>query len=119
MELHTTILRTDEFGDQVECDATVHFTAECTSPGYAATYMQPGDGPEFECTFESAELETRYCPVPGKLTEAELGTLRTWFQANTDKVWQAANDNFDDGPDPDEARDRAWDERGWRGLEAS
>jgi hypothetical protein len=133
MELHTTILRTDEFGDEVELDVAIQVAATCISRGYRVTRTDPGDGPEYECVFEGAELDVK--PLPhsdtlgvrqpnekltgiAPLTEAELGTLRTWFDANTDKVWQAANDNFDDGPDPDEARDRAWDERGWRGLEA-
>jgi hypothetical protein len=119
MELYTTILRTDEFGDEVELDVAIQVAATCISRGYRATRTDPGDGPEYECVFEGAELDVKPLTGIAPLTEAELGTLRTWFDANTDKVWQAANDNFDDGPDPDEARDRAWDERGWRGLEAS
>jgi hypothetical protein len=97
LTLGTTILRTDADGDTVECDVAVHFTADCTSPGYPATRTDPGEGPEHECQFDGAELDG----VPGKLTDAEpdkltdaeLGTLRTWFEANHDKAHEAANDN--------------------------
>jgi hypothetical protein len=115
LELYTTITRIDADGDPVECDATVSFTAECISPGYPATYTQPGEGPEYEVTFEDAELETRFCPVPGKLTEAELATLRGWFLANLERAREAARDDGADGFDDE--RDHAND-NGWRGLEA-
>lgn len=111
LELYTTITRIDADGDPVECDATVYFSAKCTSPGYAPSWDDPvGAGAEYECTFDSAEIETRFCPVPGKLTDAELETLRTWFLANDSSAHEAANDNFADDP--------GFDNRGFRGLEA-
>lgn len=117
LELYTTITRADADGDAVEYDATVRFTVESYTPGYSATRTDPGEAAEFECAFEGAELDDK-----AALTDAELATLRTWFAANTDRVWQVANDNYDAGPDPDDARDRASDDRmndhGWRGLEA-
>jgi hypothetical protein len=112
LELYTTVMRTDADGDAVECPATVRFSIESYIPGYPATRTQPGEAAEFECAFEDAELDGK-----DTLTDAELATLRTWFAANTDRVWQVANDNYDAGPDPDDARDRANDE-GWRGLAA-
>lgn len=112
--LCTTIVR-----DGLEQDVTVHFSAECTLAASRACRDDPGYPAEYETRFESAELD---CAEPGdKLTDAELATLRTWFQSNWDKAADAAdaaNDNFTDGPDPDAARDRKFDDRGWRGLEA-
>jgi hypothetical protein len=114
--LCTTIVR-----DGLEQDVTVHFSAECLSPGYAATWDDPGYPAEYETKFESAELDQPEI-AGGTLTDAELATLRTWFVTNWDKAADAAaaaNDNFADGPDPDVARDRKFDDRDfWRGLEA-
>jgi hypothetical protein len=93
VELYTTILRTDADGDEVEHDVAIHFAATCTSRGYRATRTDPGDGPEYECVFEDAELDVKPRTTIAPLTADELATLRTWFTANTDKVWQAANDD--------------------------
>jgi hypothetical protein len=112
LELYTTIIRTDADGHEVECPATVRFSIESYTPGYPATWTQPGEAAEFECAFEDAGLDGK-----GALIDAELATLRSWFAANTDRVWHVANDNRDDGPDPDDARDRANGD-GWRGLAA-
>jgi hypothetical protein len=114
LELFTTITRTDADGDQVECDATVYFTAECTNPGCAPSWDDPvGAGAEYAIAFERAELETRFCPVPGTLSESELATLRAWFVANHERACEAANDRNDFGE-----REPAND-NGWRGLEAT
>jgi hypothetical protein len=107
--LYTTIVRIDEDGDPIECDAVVHFTVESFTPGYPATRTDPAEGPEIEVAFESAELDGH----PGKLTDAELSTLRTWFDAHHEQAWDCANDNYEPGPDPDDARDRGWDR--WMG----
>lgn len=94
--LCTTITRIDADGDPVECDATIHFTAECTNPGCPPSWDDPvGAGAEYAITFESAELETRFCPVPGALTDAELATLRAWFAANHEKACEAADGCFE------------------------
>lgn len=87
MELYTTILR-----DGLARDVTIEFAAECVSPGYPATHKQPGDGPEYDITFQRAELD---CPEPDDhgLTDAEMEAMRAWFVANDDKAWTAANDN--------------------------
>jgi hypothetical protein len=115
LELTTTITRIDADGEEVECDATVYFTAECTAPGYSASCTDPGAPAEYECTFDDAEIETRFCDVPGRLTQAELATLRSWFAANHEQACEAARDA--DGFDGE--RDHANDnDRGWRGLEA-
>jgi hypothetical protein len=112
MHIFTTILLPDEFGDPVEHDVKVTFRAECVSPGYAATRTDPGEGPELECHFEDAELDSK----TGKLTAAEFHTVKTYFAANPDKAIEAANDNFEPyTPDPDDAR---FDYRGRRGLAA-
>lgn len=127
LELFTTVTRTDAAGDPVEYEAIVHFSATTTSPGCPACYYQnngdpgwPAEGPEYEFTFESAELDPNYKGQP-PLTDAELATLRTWFVTHDDEARESANDNEPAGPDPDAARDRGLDDRmtgGWRGLEA-
>lgn len=72
-------------------DVTVHFSATCVNPGYAATRTDPGEGPEFECLFEDAEFDGG---EPGDhLTPAELATLRTWFATKGDAASEVANDN--------------------------
>lgn len=115
--LYTTVIRTDPDGDTVECEAAIHFTVDSYTPGYAATWTRPGEGAEIECSFDRAELVG--LPVAAPLTDAELATLRAWFEANHDQAYEAANDNHDNRPDPDDARERAVaDAAGWRGLEA-
>lgn len=109
-DLYTTILRTDADGDEVECDVTVSFSADCTNPGCASSRDDPGADAEYDITFEDAELETRFCPVPGALTEAEMATLRTWFAANHQRACEAVDDR---GYERESANDN-----GWRGLEA-
>jgi hypothetical protein len=110
LELYTTVIRTDADGDEVECNTTITFTAECTRPGCAPSWDDPvGAGAEYAITFEGAQLETRFCPAPGALTDAEMATLRVWFAANHDKACEAAEGRFE--------RDYAND-NGWRGLEA-
>lgn len=128
MELYTTILRTDADGDLVEYEAIVHFSATMTSPGCRAQIYGdpdncwPAEDPEYDLAFESAELDPTY-KGEAPLTDAELATLRAWFVTAGDKAFECANDNHrDDGPDPDDARDRDYDDlmddNGWRGLEA-
>lgn len=113
LTLCTTILR-----DGLAHDVTIEFSAECTLPASRACWDDPGYAAEYQITFESAELVS---PEPDDhgLTPAEMDTLRTWLVVNDEQAHEAANDNHDSGPDPDDARDRALDdERYWRGLEA-
>jgi hypothetical protein len=91
MHIWTTIERTDEDGDPVEHEVKVEFTAYCTCPASKACWDDPGWDAEYECSFESAEFDRE--PEGGKLTDAELATLRTWFVHNHDKASDAANDN--------------------------
>jgi hypothetical protein len=93
--LCTTLVRQDNAGDPVEIDAIVYFEARMTSPGYRATYMQPGEGPEYECTFNSADLDGIPHDAPGPLTVLETATLRTWFDTQGRAATECANDNFD------------------------
>lgn len=106
LTLCTTILR-----DGLARDVTIHFEAECTSPGCAPSWDDPvGADAEYAITFERAEL---VCPEPDDhgLTEAEMDTARKWLVANWEQASEeAANDNYDNGP--------GFDDRGFRGLEA-
>lgn len=91
--LCTTITRIDADGVAVEYDATITFTVESYTPGYAATRTHPAEAAEIECAFESAELLAP--DEDGPLTEAEMMTLRVWFSNNHDKACEAAEGCFD------------------------
>jgi hypothetical protein len=95
--LCTTLIRQDNGGEPVECDAIVYFEARMTSPGYRATWTDPAAGPEYECTFSSADLDGIPSDAPGPLTATETQTLRTWFDAQEHAAWECANDNYDRG----------------------
>lgn len=87
LTLCTTILR-----DGVLCDVTVAFTAECVLAATRACWDDPGFPAEYVSSFVGAELD---CPesADDRLTDAELETLRGWFEGNWDKASEAANDN--------------------------
>lgn len=78
--------------DGLAQDVTVQFSAEMTNPGYPASRDEPGEGPEYRCEFESAELDFPDV-AGGPLTEEEMEALYAKFLASEDKVYQAANDN--------------------------
>lgn len=111
LTLCTTIMR-----DGLAHDVTIEFSAQCVSPGYPATYMQPGEGPEYEITFEGAEL---VCPEADDhgLTDAEMDTLRARLLSSHEKAREAAIDDRGEALGWDDERDHAND-NGWRGLKA-
>lgn len=99
--LTTTIVRQDNDGDPVECDAIVYFDAVMTSPyrpeqgpSYASG-GQPAEGPEYDLTFSEAALDGEPSDAPGPLTVIETAQLRTWFDAHEREAFECANDNFD------------------------
>ena len=105
LSLGTTITRTDSEGDAVECDAVITFTVESYTPGCPAVRYQPNgdpgwpaEGAEYEFAFDGAELESEPDEAPGPLTDAELLTLRAWFQNHHAEACEAANDNYGDRP---------------------
>ncbi len=117
LRLGTTITRTDADGDAVECEAVISFTVESYSPGCPAVMYQasgdpgwPAEAVDYEFRFDGAELECEPDEAPGPLTDAELLTLRSWFASHHAEACEAANDNFAFGPDPDAARDWAFDD---------
>jgi hypothetical protein len=122
LELYTTVIRIDADGDLVEYEAIARFTATMTSPGCRAQiYGDPDDcwpaeSAEYELAFESAGLDPTY-KGQHPLTDAEMATLRAWFVTAGDEAFDCANDNEPDGPDPDDARNRDFDDRmnGWTG----
>lgn len=107
--LSTTIKRGED-----EFDVLVYF--ECThyTPGTRHTHpgghwskslggWLPPDDPEAEFSFLRAEFDGE----PGELTEAEIEGLCAWFDTRYSEameVYELARP--DDGPDPDDARDR-------------
>jgi hypothetical protein len=94
--LSATLIRQDADGDPVECDVVVNYAATMTSPGYPQTWMEPGEGPEFEIEFLSAELDGIPHDAPGPLTAIETATLRKWFEDHEGDAIERANDNFKD-----------------------
>jgi hypothetical protein len=92
LHLFTTIERADEYGDLVEHDVRVEFTAKQTAAASRACWDDPGWAAEYDITFDGAEFDGRFAP-DGKLTAAELATLRTWFATKGDAASEAANDN--------------------------
>ena len=93
--LTTTLVRQDNDGDSVEVDAIVYFEARMTDPGYRGSYYQPPEAPEYEVTFNSADLDGIPHDAPGPITVLETETLRTWFDTQEQAAWECANDNFD------------------------
>ena len=88
---------------------TVHFVAAGWQPYVPATWEQPAEGGLFEdIEFARAELAEEGEP----LTDAEIEAARAWFETQdwplSDRV-QAAALAAEERPDPDVARDEAWD----------
>jgi hypothetical protein len=101
--LCTTIVRQDNDNQPVECDAIVYFDAVMTSPyrpeqgpSYASG-GQPAEGPEYDLTFSSADLDGEPSDAPGPLTAIETAQLQTWFDERKQQAaaFECANDNFD------------------------
>ena len=109
-QIFTTLARPLD-GEPEQFDVMITYDARCTSRGCAATYWQPAEADEWDVTFVSAEFDGGEPEdAPGPITEAELAELRQWFAAHEDEATRWIE--IDDGPDPDEARERMLDERG-------
>lgn len=93
-QIFTTIERPDENGDPTEHEVAIEFSSHCTLKASKACWDDPGFAAEYDCIFEHAQFADRFAPKD-KLTDAELATVRTWFQSNAadDRIWEAANDN--------------------------
>ena len=106
LEWHSGILRADGWHHAVD----VHFIAGGWQPYVPATYWQPAEGGLFEdVEFVRAEMVDEDEPP---LTEAETAIVRAWFESceASDLIQCAAlSAKPYDGPDPDRARDEAWD----------
>jgi hypothetical protein len=92
--LNTTLIRQDNDGLPVECDVAINYAATMTSRGWAGSWMEPPEAPEFEIEFLSAELDGVPDDAPGPLTTIEVETLRKWFDENEARAWERANDNI-------------------------
>ena len=114
----TTLTRqTEEYGP-VEIDMIIWFEITSYSPGYAATWDYPAEGPEYEFAVTDIEFDGCAEPddAPGPLTEAERATLSAWFEANYDAACDAADRYRPDDDYDDSAYDRWKDEQMERGL---
>lgn len=108
--LGTTVTRKDEDSEGFKVDVLVYFNVDSYSPGYPATRIDPACGPEYEFSFVRAEIDG--CDdegAGGPLTETEIAGLRAWFENSHDAATEEAESNADDGPDPDDERDRQYD----------
>jgi hypothetical protein len=111
LSISTTIARFYADGDIGACDVLVYFRVTHFSPGYKGDMIDPPCGPEYEFDFVRAELDGH--PEETPLTAAEIDDLTGWLYdgGGYGKAIECAEENHDDGPDPDEARDREYDRR--------
>lgn len=117
--LCTTITRTDRDSDPIELDVLIYFEVVSYSPGCPARIRwdendHPAEPAEYEFEFLRAEFDGGECAdAPGPLTAEEIAALKDWFTKHHQEACEAADEQRadDDGPDPDEARERQWEER--------
>jgi hypothetical protein len=130
--LCTTITRRGTDGTDVICDMLIRFRVTSYVPGCPEVRYQrngdpgwPAESAEYEFEVESIEFDSgRAYPntppddAPWPLTDDEDAILRQWFDAAYDQACTVADDNWDDGPDPDrqrdERRDREMEDRDWK-----
>ena len=90
--INTTIERADG-----TTDVLVTFTATMTSAGAPATRVDPPEGPEWDLTFVSAELDVPAGlrpPTDTPLTETEIATIKKWFETN-EEAYKHVAENWD------------------------
>lgn len=127
--LCTLLWRTDADGDSIPCDMVIYYRVTSYTAGCRAVMYQrngdpgwPAEPAEYEFEVDAIEFDRgRITPntppddAPWPLTDDEDATLRQWFDANHDQASIVADENYDDGPDPDRAyeerRDRMMEER--------
>lgn len=93
--LCTTLERPDADGEPVETDVIVYFEARMTARGCRPSWTDPGWAPEYEVTFSSADVDGTPGDGQAPLTTIEIATLRAWFDAQSARAFECANDNYD------------------------
>lgn len=122
--LCTLLTRVDADGDAGQYDVVIYFEVESYSPGRPASLWGPApypeEYPEWEFSFLCAEFDGgEPDDAPRPLTETEIATLKTWFEANHDRACEVAVEHArdDEADRADYLYDRYRDEqmeRNWR-----
>lgn len=118
LSLSTTVKRPDVGGEITDWDVIVYFKVVSYSPGCPEVrYLRNGDPgypaepAEYEFEFVGAEFDGAPARELGLLTDVEIEGLKKWFEENHDRACEEADEQADDGLDPDEAYERAQEDR--------
>lgn len=73
------------------------------NPYVPATYWQPAEGGDFDYRCGDVLVEPFQDIIPQELLQTFIDTIADYADAHIDDLFERANLNYDDGPDPDEA----------------
>lgn len=88
----------DSMPDTVEVEISYKY-----NPYTPATYWQPAEGGDFDYSCSGVLVEPFQDIIPQELLQTFIDTIGDYADANIDELFERANINYDDGPDPDEA----------------
>lgn len=88
----------DSMPDTVEVEISYKY-----NPYTPATYWQPAEGGDFDYSCSGVLVEPFQDIIPQELLQTFIDTIGNYADANIDELFERANINYDDGPDPDEA----------------
>ena len=88
----------DSMPDTVEVEISYKY-----NPYTPATYWQPAEGGDFDYSCSGVLVEPFQDIIPQELLQTFIYTIGDYADANIDELFERANINYDDGPDPDEA----------------
>lgn len=117
----TTLVRQSEHGP-IDCDVVVTYEGRIVTPEQPPSWEDPGCAAEIDAEFISAEFDGGAPDeAPGPLTAGEVATLRARFHSPDGQrlVYQDIVERANTGPDADDARDRAIDDRMFRNLSSA
>ena len=105
--MYTTVQRRDSHtADEDEFDVRIEYQATLTAPRQAASYHEPGHGNDWEFDITDISIDLGQNPTPatiasagGPLTDAEKERVRQWFDHNSEKAAEIADNSYD--PDMD------------------
>lgn len=88
----------DSMPDTVEVEISYKY-----NPYTPATYWQPAEGGDFDYSCSDVLVEPFQDIIPQELLQTFIDTIGDYADAHIDELFERANINYDDGPDPDEA----------------
>lgn len=88
----------DSMPDTVEVEISYKY-----NPYTPATYWQPAEGGDFDYSCSDVLVEPFRDIIPQELLQTFIDTIGDYADAHIDDLFERANINYDDGPDPDEA----------------